>query len=257
MSQQYPHQPQQPGWHGGPPTPGAPTPQPPKKRAGKIVGFGCLGAFGLLFLIGLIGVIADRGDTKNAPAATASPEPTAVNTYTPKNDDDKSTPTTAPTTTAPKPTASKPPTPDAPAPGGDVASWVSTMTGHGATWVKKGTKETIPGLPPTLNWFGETKGATSFTANAITDTNRRVLSLSCNAAGIPKGNSAGQVALFTDCITAADLDIDNAKVRNWIKTKLPAMLAKNDMQIENLELGTASLSMDTAGNTAAITFEQE
>ncbi|MFT9821224.1 hypothetical protein, partial [Lysinibacillus sp. NPDC056185] len=219
-------------------------------------------------LLGIIGAIIGDGDNKNdnanatkssTPAATASPEPTAVKSDAPSED---ATPTTAPTTTAPKPTASKTPAPDATTNGGDINRWVAKMSSHGVTWQKTGVKESMAGLPPTLTWFGEAKGATfsapSFVAHAIADTHRKVLSLSCTTAGYPKGSSADQVAIFTDCITAADLDgIDNAKVRNWIQTKLPAMLAKDGMQIEYLELGTATLSMDTAGNTANIGIEEQ
>ncbi|USQ85963.1 hypothetical protein NFX46_20900 [Streptomyces phaeoluteigriseus] len=54
MSQQYPQQ--QPGQPYPPqqPVPGAPFPQPPKKRsAGKIAGLGCAGIFGLFVIIGV------------------------------------------------------------------------------------------------------------------------------------------------------------------------------------------------------------
>jgi hypothetical protein len=86
---QNPHQPQ-PGWgpqppYGQPPFP----PQPPKKRsAGKIAGFGCLGALGVLVLLGGIGAAiqggsgsgksSGAGDVKAAPTASASSsKPTA------------------------------------------------------------------------------------------------------------------------------------------------------------------------------------
>ncbi|MFB7576829.1 hypothetical protein [Streptomyces sp. NPDC056165] len=86
----------------------------------------------------------------------------------------------------------------------------------------------------------------------------RTGTLSCNAAGISKGRSSEQVAIFTDCVTAAGLDgIDNTKVRTWIQTELPAMLGKDGMQVEHIELGKAMLSMDTAGNIAAISIEQQ
>lgn len=84
--QQYPQQPQ-PGW-GGPQQPGYGTPpfqpQPPKKsKAGKIVGFGCLGVVALFVLIGIVaaaiggnGDSTDTGAKDKAVAATARRSPT-------------------------------------------------------------------------------------------------------------------------------------------------------------------------------------
>ncbi|MFB7737920.1 hypothetical protein ACFC08_26705 [Streptomyces sp. NPDC056112] len=226
-------------------------PPPPKKRsAGKIVGVGCLGVFALFVVIGIIGAVVGDGDGKSddttssaksiAPTGTASPKPTAEEKDVKAGD-------LAGTTTSTL--------------GGNIAPWVDKMTSYGVIWEKQGAKESIAGLPPTRDWFGEAKGATSapsFVAHAITDTHRGILSLSCNAVGIPKGSSADQVAVFTDCITSAGLDgIDNAKVRTWIQAKLPAMLGKDGMQVEDLDLGEATLSMDTAGDTAAISIEQQ
>ncbi|MFD5468881.1 hypothetical protein [Streptomyces sp. NPDC127105] len=178
----------------------------------------------------------------------------------------KATPaTTEPSAAAPKAPAADDKAPAAddktPTLGGNIAHWVDKMTSRGITWEKQGAKESIASLS-TLNWFGDHRGATfsapSFTAGAITDTHRGIISLSCNAAGIPQGDISDQVALFTDCITSADLDgIDNAKIRTWIQTTLPAMYGKDGMQVEHLELGTATLSIDTAGNTAAISLEQQ
>ncbi|MFI1290208.1 hypothetical protein ACH4VM_17220 [Streptomyces sp. NPDC020792] len=231
-------------------------PPPPKKRsAGKIVGVGCLGVFALFVVIGIIGAVVGNGDGKSddttssakssAPTGTTSPKPTAEENDAPSKDvkaDDLAGTTTSTL-------------------GGNIAPWVDKMTSYGVIWEKQGAKESIAGLPPTRDWFGEAKGATSapsFVAHAITDTHRGILSLSCNAVGIPKGSSADQVAVFIDCITSAGLDgIDNAKVRTWIQAKLPAMLGKDGMQVEDLDLGKATLSMDTAGDTAAISIEQQ
>ncbi|MEU6538404.1 hypothetical protein [Streptomyces sp. NPDC047000] len=76
MSNQYPQQPQ-PGWN-GPQQPGQPQPwggpqpgwgmppQPPKKgRAGKIIGFGCLGIVALFVLIGIIAAVAGGGGSES------------------------------------------------------------------------------------------------------------------------------------------------------------------------------------------------
>ncbi|MFD3929699.1 DUF4352 domain-containing protein [Streptomyces sp. NPDC058614] len=99
MSQQYPQQPQQPGWgapqqpgYGAPNHPqqppgwGAPPPQPPKKSpAGKIIGFGCLGIVALFLLIGIIGAIANGSDdpdttSKDSATVTADDNPKAKDT---------------------------------------------------------------------------------------------------------------------------------------------------------------------------------
>ncbi|MFB6958552.1 hypothetical protein ACFCYB_16330 [Streptomyces sp. NPDC056309] len=232
-------------------------PQPPKKHsAGKIVGFGCLGVFALFVVFGVIGAIVGGGDSKNdantnsaknsTPTGVASPKPTAAKNDAPSKDVKADDLAGTMTSTL----------------GGNITSWVDKMTSHGVTWEKQGAKESIAGLPPTRDWFGEAKGATfstpSFVAHAITDTDRGILSLSCNTAGFAKGSSSEQVAIFTDCVTAAGLDgVDNTKVRTWIQSKLPAMLDKDGMQVENLELGKVMLSMDTAGSTAAISIEQQ
>ncbi|MFJ8350234.1 hypothetical protein ACIQ9J_28480 [Streptomyces sp. NPDC094153] len=216
-------------------------PQPPKKHStGKLVGFGCLGVFALFVVIGIIGSIVGDGDSKS------DDKTSSAKSSTPNKDvkADDLAETTASTL------------------GGNITSWVDKMTSRGVTWEKQGSKESIAGLQPTLNWFGEAKGASfgapSFVAGAITDTHRGILSLSCDAAGIPEGNPSEQVAVFTDCVTAARLDgIDDAKVRTWIQTKLPAMYGKDGMKVENLELGKATISMDTAGDTAAISIESQ
>ncbi|MGW5609372.1 hypothetical protein ACWEWI_25355 [Streptomyces sp. NPDC003753] len=87
MSQQhYPQQ--QPGWDGqqqpnwsGPQQPGYGTPpfqpQPPKKsKAGKIVGFGCLGIVALFILGGIVAAVgggsSDSTDTSNKDKAVAA-----------------------------------------------------------------------------------------------------------------------------------------------------------------------------------------
>ncbi|MFF7902104.1 hypothetical protein ACFZCV_25395 [Streptomyces sp. NPDC007920] len=216
-------------------------PQPPKKHStGKLVGFGCLGVFALFVVIGIIGSIVGDGDSKS------DDKTSSAKSSTPSKDvkADDLAETTASTL------------------GGNITSWVDKMTSRGVTWEKQGSKESIAGLQPTLNWFGEAKGASfgapSFVAGAITDTHRGILSLSCDAAGIPEGNPSEQVAVFTDCVTAARFDgIDDAKVRTWIQTKLPAMYGKDGMKVENLELGKATISMDTAGDTAAISIESQ
>ncbi|MGW3034944.1 hypothetical protein ACWDCB_27500 [Streptomyces sp. NPDC001178] len=84
MSNQYPQQPQQPGWN-GPQQPGQPQPwggpqqgwgappQPPKKSsAGKIIGFGCLGFVAVLVLIGIIGAVAGGGSDSKSDKANGS-----------------------------------------------------------------------------------------------------------------------------------------------------------------------------------------
>ncbi|MFF7879133.1 FxLYD domain-containing protein [Streptomyces californicus] len=77
MSQQYPqNQPPQ-GWGPQQPQWGGPPPAPPKKsNAGKVIGFGCLGAVGLLVAIGIVGAVAlggdDGGEASSKPSVTAS-----------------------------------------------------------------------------------------------------------------------------------------------------------------------------------------
>lgn len=87
MSNQYPQQPQQPGWNGPQypqqPQPGwgTPPPQPPKKsNVGKILGFGCLGFVAVIVLIGAIGAIASSsGNSSNSSSnKAASPTKTAT-----------------------------------------------------------------------------------------------------------------------------------------------------------------------------------
>lgn len=67
MSQQYPQQPQQPGWATQPTQPAwGPPPQPPKKRGvGKILGLGCLGIVGLVVAIVVIAAVASNGGSSN------------------------------------------------------------------------------------------------------------------------------------------------------------------------------------------------
>lgn len=97
MSQQYPQNPQQPGygypqqqpgqtqpgWAG----PGAPqqqwgAPQPPKKnKAGKIIGLGCLGVVALFVVIGIVAALASSGgdstdsSSKDKAISAASSQP--------------------------------------------------------------------------------------------------------------------------------------------------------------------------------------
>lgn len=73
MSQQYPQPNQpQPGW-GQPPQ----GPPPKKNKAGKIVGFSCLGIVGLIVVIAVAGAIASSGSPKkeasSPPAAAGAP----------------------------------------------------------------------------------------------------------------------------------------------------------------------------------------
>ncbi|MFD3614443.1 hypothetical protein ACFWWT_04170 [Streptomyces sp. NPDC058676] len=88
--QQYP--PQQPGW-GGPQQPGyGPPPwQPPppkKSKAGKIIGFGCLGLVGLFVLLGIVGAIAGGGsDTDSSGSSEAKPVASAPKDDKPAADD--------------------------------------------------------------------------------------------------------------------------------------------------------------------------
>ncbi|GAA3855194.1 hypothetical protein [Streptomyces lannensis] len=100
MSQQYPQNPQQPGYGypqqpgqqqpgwAGPGAPqqmwGAPPPQPPKKSsAGKIIGFGCLGVVALFVVIGIVAALAGGGSdstdnsNKDKAIAAASSDPKA------------------------------------------------------------------------------------------------------------------------------------------------------------------------------------
>ncbi|WP_244189226.1 hypothetical protein [Streptomyces incarnatus] len=79
--QQYP-QPQQPGW-GGPQQPGYGTPpqqpQPPKKsKAGRIVGFGCLGVVALFVLGGIISAAGGSGDDSGKSGSAAGSKPSAT-----------------------------------------------------------------------------------------------------------------------------------------------------------------------------------
>lgn len=61
--QPQPGQPQQPGW-------GQQPPPAPKKKTGKIIGFGCLGIVGLFILIGIIAAVASGGDDGNESSTT-------------------------------------------------------------------------------------------------------------------------------------------------------------------------------------------
>ncbi|MFJ8861534.1 DUF4352 domain-containing protein [Streptomyces sp. NPDC102451] len=73
MSYQYPQpgQPQQPGW--------GPQPPAPKKKTGKIIGFGCLGIVGLFVLIAIIAAVASGGDDNDS-ASTTKPAATQGST---------------------------------------------------------------------------------------------------------------------------------------------------------------------------------
>ncbi|MGW4569406.1 DUF4352 domain-containing protein [Streptomyces sp. NPDC004561] len=92
MSQQQYPQPQQPGW-GGPQGGMGMPPQPPKKSAGKIIGFGCLGVVALFVVIGIIGALAGGGGGKSddkagsaksgAPSATAKKHDTSTGSKQP------------------------------------------------------------------------------------------------------------------------------------------------------------------------------
>jgi hypothetical protein len=61
--QPQPGQPQQPGW-------GQQPPPAPKKKTGKIIGFGCLGIVGLFVLIAIIAAVASGGDDGNESSTT-------------------------------------------------------------------------------------------------------------------------------------------------------------------------------------------
>ncbi|MBQ1118527.1 DUF4352 domain-containing protein [Streptomyces sp. C3-3] len=61
--QPQPGQPQQPGW-------GQQPPPAPKKKTGKIIGFGCLGIVGLFVLIAIIAAVAGGGDDGNESSTT-------------------------------------------------------------------------------------------------------------------------------------------------------------------------------------------
>ena len=78
MNQQYPQQPQQPGWgqqpqqHPHQPGWGAPPPPPKKTPVGMIVGLGCLGVLVLFVIIGAIGAVAgsDSNTSKGTSVST-------------------------------------------------------------------------------------------------------------------------------------------------------------------------------------------
>ncbi|WP_329308311.1 DUF4352 domain-containing protein [Streptomyces microflavus] len=61
--QPQPGQPQQPGW-------GQQPPPAPKKKTGKIIGFGCLGIVSLFILIAIIAAVASGGDDGNESSTT-------------------------------------------------------------------------------------------------------------------------------------------------------------------------------------------
>ncbi|MET9472521.1 hypothetical protein [Streptomyces sp. NPDC002922] len=91
--QQYPQQPQ-PGWV-GPQQPGYGTPpfqpQPPKKsKAGKIVGFGCLGVVALFVLIG---IAAAAGGGNGDSTDTGAKDKAVTAGRTPESDKAEATPT--------------------------------------------------------------------------------------------------------------------------------------------------------------------
>lgn len=76
--QPQPRQPQQPGW-------GQQPPPAPKKKTGKIIGFGCLGIVGVFILIGIIAAVAGGGGN-DEPSAT---KPAATQGETKKDEPKK------------------------------------------------------------------------------------------------------------------------------------------------------------------------
>ncbi|MGI5443806.1 hypothetical protein ACQEV4_42640 [Streptomyces shenzhenensis] len=94
MSQQYPPQPQQPGWN-GPHQPGQPgpqqgwgvPPQPPKKNnVGKIIGLGCGGILLLFVVILIIGVAVGGTDTASDASSNSGD---AKATHSARKDEEK------------------------------------------------------------------------------------------------------------------------------------------------------------------------
>lgn len=139
-------------------------------------------------------------------------------------------------------------------PGASLDSWTKAMAGHGIKWTKKDEPGTVPGVK-TRDWFGESAGALSaptFTASAITTPAGKIMSISCNAAAIPKGGGQ-ELAVLTDCVTAAGAEgLDKNTAQKWISDNLPSMLAKGDLQVEETTLGPLHLTMDATGDTAAV-----
>ncbi|GGZ88571.1 hypothetical protein GCM10010389_28640 [Streptomyces echinoruber] len=87
MNQQYPQQPQQPGW-GAPQPPYGQPPQPPKKSsAGKIIGFGCLGIIGLFVVIVMVAALAGSGGGSGNSSSSKPDKATAGSTGGAKKDD--------------------------------------------------------------------------------------------------------------------------------------------------------------------------
>ncbi|QFQ97447.1 DUF4352 domain-containing protein [Streptomyces phaeolivaceus] len=78
MNQQYPQQPQQPGWgqqpqqHPHQPGWGAPPPPPKKTPVGMIVGLGCLGVVVLLVIIGALGAVVGNDNTASSKGTSVS-----------------------------------------------------------------------------------------------------------------------------------------------------------------------------------------
>ncbi|WP_275672748.1 FxLYD domain-containing protein [Streptomyces anulatus] len=63
MSQQYPQGQQPQGWGQQPPQWGGQPPAPKKSNAGKVIGFGCLGAVALLVVLGAVGMALGGTDS--------------------------------------------------------------------------------------------------------------------------------------------------------------------------------------------------
>jgi hypothetical protein len=85
-------------------------PQPPKRKAGKIVGLGCLGVVALFIIIGIIGAATGSGSSNNASKGTAATHSTTPNPGKAKD----TTPTASSkpkTTDKPKPAAKPAPKP--------------------------------------------------------------------------------------------------------------------------------------------------
>ncbi|MBB1253241.1 hypothetical protein H3146_07635, partial [Streptomyces sp. OF3] len=127
----------------------------------------------------------------------------------------------------------------------------------GVVMAKKGAKEDVAGVGETRRWFGESKGERtsdpSFTASARADTRGRLLNLACNAAGVPAGSPAMQVAVFSDCVNGAELrGVDAGAVSAWVARTLPTMLGKGGVEVADTRIGGVELRMNTAGDTAAV-----
>ncbi|MFF8467927.1 FxLYD domain-containing protein [Streptomyces griseus] len=80
MSQQYPQNQQPQGWGQQPPQWGGQPPAPKKSSAGKVVGFGCLGAVALLVVLGVAGAVlggTDSGDDAGGGVLEVTASPSA------------------------------------------------------------------------------------------------------------------------------------------------------------------------------------